>query len=340
MKPIKNTVCLLLACILCAAPAQAQTGAQGNYKATTLTLPADMETDPRVQSLSVHGEKLDLFAEEQTMEGKFLTRHHHSDDGGKTWKEQDASWMNGLGGDMKSQPFTAVREDGTVYAMVAKGEAAKLKNLTYGYTVVTLAAYKDGNTRVLCKLDNKDYSYYDCIGLTGEGDILLEAIGQNLDQWLGESPNSMYFTIDAATGKEKTAAAKEERRISAIAFDNGVVLQGGSEQLKLVDAATGKVKQNIPSPPGEYAMNIASAYGAFYVLTPEGLFRIKPGETAWTKLLDSSVCQKGMSGSDMTNCPALAVDKDGSILILLKHLDTSGFRAQLKAVTFTRYTPA
>lgn len=333
----------MMACFLCAVPALAET--KGAYKETALTLPGDLNLDmnTRIQSLSVHGDQLDLFSERQTIDGKFMTRHFRSGDGGKTWKEQDLSWLEALGGDPSHQPWTGVRGDGTIYAMVEKNGTAQSGNLHYGYSIGTIAARKDGVTKTLCKLDNKDVSYYQIPGqgLSNEGDILLHADGQELEHLGGTTVPARYLVIDAATGQQKSSVEVADTESMTIASENGVALKYGKGALEFLDTASGKVQQTVKAPDSaDNTMAWTSGYGAFYQLSENGLFRIRQGETDWTKLMDGTFLKDRPAGSDSTSCDALAVDRDGSVTMLLTYTRSDGIRTELTGQALKRFTPA
>lgn len=59
MKLLQKAACLAVACLLCAAPVRAEP----SYKATELTFPQEVAEGEKIQSFSVHGNRLDLFAE-------------------------------------------------------------------------------------------------------------------------------------------------------------------------------------------------------------------------------------------------------------------------------------
>lgn len=342
MRYLKKALCLMMACFLCAVPAQAEAARQGTYTETALTLPADLDKEARIQSLSVHGDRMDLFSEVQTIDNKFVTRHFRSDDGGKTWKEQDASWMTTIGGDPSRQPWTGVRRDGTAYAMVLNSEALELPNLHTGYVTAIIAAHKDGKTRTVCKLEDPESFGYMLAGccLSNDGDIVVDQEGnQYVEKYLGKPAVSKYLIIDPETGKIKNAVASTERRPASLEYSNGTLLKGGGKQLRVLDAATGTVKQTMDYPGGDATQGLSCINGVFYSLTLDGLYQFKPGE-AWIKIMDKSILKEGTAGSNMTSCGALVAEENGVITILMNHDYCEGLREERVGRTLMRYTPA
>lgn len=347
MRLLQRAVCLAAACFLCAVSVHAEP----TYKTTELTFPAGvaMTQSERLQSLSVHGDKLDIFIEKQTQTpmDTFTTRRFHSEDGGMTWKEMDLSWLNGAQEESRWQVETGVRKDGSVYALLGKDGYVKLPAISYNYFIGTLLAHKDGVTKTVCTLDDKDVCPYLAVdeSFSLDGDIALFAMGQDLEQDIGRKTPNRLITLDPATGKKKTDVAygAPPEMTQPKAYQNGKFFQVSKGKVNVVDV-NGKVIQSIPRPVNTdvpaFSGNWASAGGAFYELNSQGLYRFRPGETSWTKLLDKSICKVGTAGSEETDCAAMRVDEDGSVTVLLQHYTVDQrYDLQIKAWTLTRYTP-
>lgn len=347
MRLLQRAVCLAVACFCCAVSVHAEP----TYKTTELTFPAGvaMTQSERLQSLSVHGSKLDIFIEKktQTPMDTFATRRFHSDDGGMTWKEMDMSWLSKIQGDSRWQVKTGVRKDGSVYALLGKDGQVELPAISYNYFIGTLVAHKDGVTRTVCTLDDKDVCPYLSVdeSLSQDGDIALFAMGQDVKEYIGREIPNRLITLDPATGKEKTNAVYgvPPQLTLPKAYQNGKFFQISKGQVNVIDVS-GKVIQSIPRPVDAdvpaFSGNWASAGGAFYELNSQGVYRFRPGETSWTKLLDKSVCKVGTAGSEVSDCAALRVDEDGGITVLLQHYTVDQrYGMHTKAWTLTRYTP-
>lgn len=338
MRCLKKGICLALACVFCAVPAHAET-----YREIALTAPTGIGVEDQPISFSVDENRLDLIVNKN---GKGSIRHCRSEDGGKTWKDLDVSWLSEVGEGDSRKTQLGVRKDGTIYGVSVRKEPVDLPAFSYKYCVGTVFTHKDGVTRMLCKLDDQNYLSYEAVGtsLWAEGDIALNAWGLDQPQYLGKTTPSRVLTIDPATGREKASAPYSGRYSTVAGYENGVLWKYEGDSVTLLDAATGKVTQTVKRPAGTdwFGTLWTSANGAFYELNGNGLFRLKPGEKDWTKLLDSSVCKKGTAGSSSTSCQGLAVDeKDGSVTVLLAHTAKEGTRGglALKEWTLTRYVP-
>lgn len=348
MNGFKKTVCMVLVCAFCAVPVHAKTKAAA-YKETALSIPGGLTAADEIMDLSVRGDQIDLITERQIQKPNdtFLLRQIHSDDGGKTWKDADISWLNTLQGESNWQPWAAMREDGTIYALLGEDKRVERPEVVYNYYVNTIVAHKDGVTRTVCRLDNRDYIWHLPVqdSLSQEGDIILVAEGQRIEELPNSPAPSRLMTIDAATGEIRTSVEiPNDGRGGFQGSVNGDAVKMEVDTTEILDTATGRVKQRIKtlqSPEGTFGSASVCAGGAIYGLNASGLFRFRPGEQGWTRLMDKSVCKQGTGGSEYANCKALAVDQDGNIYALRMHYNLNQYMDQeLKAWTFSRYTPA
>lgn len=357
MKIMKKAVLLFFACVLCAAPVQAETKPQDAYTETVLTLPEGLST--RLESflqMSVHGDQLDIFLEQDELGGKLGIVHYRSADGGKSWKQQDLGWLSDT---MKklSQPSShgqvrlAAGKEGEVYALFDTGGQVDLPVFAYNYYKGKLIRYQDGVTKELLTLDDPDFYSYDPLGVSlGSGtELVVWAVsqGEGVDKYTGKKTADAIQIYDLTTGKLRSSvpcSGPDGIGANPVGYAGGKIFNSDGDKITVADAETRRITQSVASADssqdegfgGEYA---SGPDGAFYDLRKSGLYRLRPGSSQWERLLDESVCKLGTAGSNDTACRSLQVSEDGSIYVLLRHDDQGEFRTEAKAMTLSRYTP-
>lgn len=345
MRLLKKAACVVLACVFCAAPVHAQT----TYKATELNVPQGITAEEGIQTFSVRGDQMDLITVKQKANRMNTYRHFHSGDSGKSWTEKDAAWLTQLQKDSYQELVTGVRDDGVVYAL--KQNSGSIEGPAYPtfYAEAELVTYRDGQMKTLATLNDKEVSYYQTTShftLPSTDDIALIGWGIRDPVTKNYGPSKL-FTLDPSTGAQKTVCQFGPLHDvpQPLEYSDGRFFCYNATDLNKIDFldTAGKVVGTAAAPPEDDAWFFdatGSRDGAFYFMNTFGVFRIRPGEPSWTKILDESACKLGTAGSNYTECRGIQVQSDGSVVILLVHDKEDGRGDEIRvARTITRYTP-